>query len=69
MQELKGLNKLRQLIHAQLGGPAEYIMFGQEFGVVGSECQVPSAWLTVVGMKGGTDVVIWGVCAKCQVPS
>ena len=35
MQELKGLHKLRQLLHAHLGGPSEYIMFGQEFGVVG----------------------------------
>jgi hypothetical protein len=40
VQELKGLNKLRQLIHAHLGGPAEYIMFGQEFGVVGGACCV-----------------------------
>lgn len=35
VQELKGLHKLRQLVHTHLGGPAEYIMFGQEFGVVG----------------------------------
>lgn len=38
MQELKGLHKLRQLLHAHLGGPSEYIMFGQEFGVVGGAC-------------------------------
>lgn len=38
VQELKGLHKLRQLVHTHLGGPNEYIMFGQEFGVVGGAC-------------------------------
>lgn len=43
VQELKGLHKLRSLLHAHLGGPGEYIMFGQEFGVVGGACALCAA--------------------------
>jgi len=34
VQELKGLKRFRSILHAYLGGPDEYRMFGQEIGVV-----------------------------------
>lgn len=36
VQELKGLQALKQLLHTHLGGPAAFQMYGQEISVVGN---------------------------------